>query len=124
MKTVLVVDDERRVRNQFVLALADLPCKVLSAGSGEEGLDVAKGRGVDLVFLDLEMPGLDGIQTLEQLQKQPGQADVYLLSAFTSECLSKLRHAVEKGLSFEVLRKPIKRDEIRSVGDDLLRAPS
>ncbi len=71
---VLVVDDEAGMRQYLRRALEVEYCAVETAASGPAAIErVRQGTAPDLVFLDVEMPGLDGLQTLsELLQFRPG----------------------------------------------------
>lgn len=115
MKRVLVIDDDDAVRSAFRLALDDIDAEVVTAHGGEHGLSTAAQSEIDLVFLDLKMPGLDGVDTLERLRKQGCTAPIFVVTGFAEEFLSRLRRAAERGLDFEVMRKPLERGDIRSV---------
>ncbi|WP_411847245.1 response regulator transcription factor [Roseibacillus persicicus] len=79
--TILVVEDDRAVRQGIVDALTFSGYQVLSAGDGEEGLKLALQANYQLMLLDLVMPKKDGFEVLTELQRQrPGQA-VIILSA-------------------------------------------
>lgn len=64
-RTILVVDDERSILRSLQGILSDEWFDVLSAESGVEALERIKESTPDLVLLDIWMPGLDGIETLE-----------------------------------------------------------
>ena len=64
--TVLVIDDESAVRKSFALALDEI-CHVDVAESGEIGVDKFQKAHYELVFLDLKMPGMNGVETLKKL---------------------------------------------------------
>ena len=90
---VLVIDDDRDVRDAFELALADDGYEVQLADSGQIGLQLAAARRPDLVFLDLKMPGLDGVETLRRLQATDATIPVYVATAFAQEYMEGLRRA-------------------------------
>ena len=82
-KTVLVVDDEEALRTLAAKLIATRGYKVITASNGIEALAIlARGGTVDLLVLDVVMPGLDGLQTLEEVRKR-GHTDlqVVLLTA-------------------------------------------
>jgi two-component system alkaline phosphatase synthesis response regulator PhoP len=82
-KTVLVVDDEEALRTLAAKLIATRGYKVVTASNGTEALAIlARGGTVDLLVLDVVMPGLDGLQTLEEVRKR-GHTDlqVVLLTA-------------------------------------------
>ena len=64
---VLVVDDEEHQRLLYREELEDAGYKVLVAGSGPEAVEIATHQHVDLVLLDIAMPGMDGIETMSRL---------------------------------------------------------
>lgn len=81
MSTVLVVDDEERVRTFLRRALSSQGHTVLSAESGRQALDVLAGpEPVDLVLLDLVMPELNGLQCLAAMEELPSHPPVIVLS--------------------------------------------
>lgn len=109
---ILVIDDEEAIRKSFVLALEDSDYQVDTAESGERGIEMEKNEGYDLIFLDLRMPGLNGIETLRGLRKVTPDLKVYIVTAFHQEFLSDLQELRSEGISFELLRKPIGMEEI------------
>ena len=115
MKRVLVIDDDDAVRSAFRLALDDVQADVVMARSGEEGVAMAERETMDLVFLDLKMPGLDGVDTLQLLRARGCAAPIFVVTGFAEEFMVRLRAAADLGLDFEVMRKPLERNDIRSV---------
>lgn len=79
---VLVVDDEPDVRQVFELALSRNGFEVTAAESGPEALQAAADRGFDLAFVDIAMPGMDGVETLKQLREMSPQTQVVMITAF------------------------------------------
>ena len=67
MQTILIVDDESQIRSSLQGVLEDEGYKTLLAGSGEECLDMLRHKSVDVVLLDIWLPGIDGLETLEKL---------------------------------------------------------
>lgn len=80
MGTVLVVDDEERVRTFLGRALAAQGHVVLSADSGQEALDVLALEQVDLMLLDIVMPDMNGMQCLTAMAEGPQHPPVIVLS--------------------------------------------
>src|ERR671929_1185770 len=88
---ILLVDDEPRMLLYIRTLLEVDEYKVETASTGEEALErVEKGMQPDLVLLDLLMPGIDGIQTLEQLRKLRPGVKVVMLS-----CVSDTKKVVQ-----------------------------
>jgi CheY-like chemotaxis protein len=74
--TVLVVDDDEFQHKMVATILAGQPCHVLFATSGIEALEVI-GKGVpDLILMDVQMPGMDGVEVMRRLKAVPRFASV------------------------------------------------
>lgn len=84
---VLLADDEPLVRAGLVSILATDPALsvVAEAGDGHEALDAARRHALDLVLLDIRMPRLDGLRTLEQLRRELPDLPVAMLTTFADE---------------------------------------
>lgn len=78
--TVLVVDDELSIRESFSLILDDY-FHVETAASGETAVQKASSQMIDLVFLDIRMPGMDGMETLPKLKKIMPNTPVVMVTA-------------------------------------------
>ena len=123
-KRILVIDDEEAVRKSFLLALEDNGYEVDTAASGEEGVRAVKKSKPDLIFLDLKMPGMNGVDTLKEIRKVEQNVPVYIVTAFLKEFLDLLNAAVKQGVKFEVLNKPIESQQIRAIVKSALDRPS
>ena len=119
-KRILVIDDDAGVRKAFALALEDTQYMVDAAESGEKGIDMEQNNKYDLIFLDLKMPGLNGVETLRELRKITKDTPVYIVTAFYKEFFEGLKSAEEDGIDFQVLKKPIGSDEIVLVSKSVL----
>ena len=111
-KRILVIDDEDAIRKSFELALEDSGYQVDTASSGMEGIEMLKSQNYDLVFLDLKMPGMNGVETLREIRKLNKDIPVYIVTAFYGEFFEELKHMAEQGVEFEVLNKPVDGDMI------------
>lgn len=69
MRTILVVDDDQRLRDLVAEYLGSRGLAVVTAGDGDDGLARVKAGGVDLVVLDIMMPKRDGLETCRELRK-------------------------------------------------------
>lgn len=110
-KYVLVIDDDDAVRNVVATVLHHHGCRVLAAAGGPEGLDVyaRHHRELDLVLLDLTMPGMDGGKVFARLRATPSHVPVVIMSGFREEELAS-RFTDEAPPTF--LAKPFKADEL------------
>ena len=112
---ILLVDDEPGMLRYIKTLLEVDDYKVETATTGEEALDrVDKGLQPDLVLLDVLMPGIDGLQTLEQLRQKQAGVKVVMLS-----CVSDTRKVVQamKLGAQDYLTKPFQKAELDAVID-------
>jgi two-component system response regulator MtrA len=79
---LLLVEDDERIRLALALALADEGCEVLEAASGEEALELLATAAVDVVLLDLMLPGIDGLEVCRTLRAR-GDQPIIIVSART-----------------------------------------
>ena len=119
-KRILVIDDDESIRKSFILALEDTDYQVDIAESGEKGIEMEHKDKYDLIFLDLKMPGLNGVETLRELRKMDMDVPVYIVTAFHKEFFEGLKSAGEDGIDFEVVKKPIGGDDIVLVAKSAL----
>lgn len=123
-QTILVIDDEESIRDAFVLALEDSSYLVYTAESGQQGIEIAQRIKPQLIFLDLKMPGMDGVETLRQLRKILDDVRVHILTAFHQEYLRPLQELADQGFDFELTRKPIDSVQIVKIVTAMMRPPS
>ncbi len=115
-KHILVIDDEAGVRDAFDLALSSLGYLVETVPDGLAGIAAASSRRPDLIFLDLKMPGIDGVETLRRLfvlHEVP--SPVYIVTAFACEFLAQLKQARDEKLMFQLAAKPLNAEQIRDI---------
>jgi len=82
MHTILVVDDEPNYQIVLAEILRDEGFEVFTANSGIEGLPIVQSSDLDLIISDMKMPGMDGIQFLENIKKINRQLPVILITAY------------------------------------------
>lgn len=113
-KHILVIDDEASVRDAFELALSPAGYQVECAADGLSGLEAASRYRPDLIFVDLKMPGLDGVETLRRLQSRyPSPPPACIITSFADEYAEPLQRARAEKLNFQLVRKPLSTDQIR-----------
>ena len=105
---ILIADDEEGVRESLNLVLS-AEYDLTFAEDGEEALARLGKERFDLVFLDIKMPKLDGLEVLKQLKQTGLKASVLMLTAYQSVELAK--EAVKLG-ALDYLPKPFERDQI------------
>ncbi len=78
--TVLVVEDERAIRGMLEVALGRRGMRAILTGSGEEAVAVFGAGGIDLVLLDVRMPGLDGVETARAIRAIDPAAQCFFMT--------------------------------------------
>jgi CheY-like chemotaxis protein len=117
---VFTVDDDESVRDAFTLALVDEPYEISGFSNGKDAVAEAEKNRPDLVFLDLNMPGMDGVEVMHALLGIDPSIRVYIVTAFAEEYMARLREARKSGLSFQIASKPITDDQIRLIAASTL----
>ena len=107
--SILVIDDEEIMREILDALLTREGYQVRLASSGEEGVELAKSVPFDAAIVDVMMPGLDGIATLEELKKIDDDLPVLMITAFAS--VETAITAMKRG-AFDYITKPFKNDEV------------
>lgn len=122
-KRILVIDDDAGIRKSFTLALEDTGYEVVTVASGYDGLELHKEKRFNLIYLDLKMPVLDGVETLIRLREIDSVVPIYIVTAYHQEYFERLQKAVENNISFELLQKPIDISQICTVTRGILDGP-
>ena len=107
---VLVVDDEQGARDALQVILED-DYEVSTAASGHEAIAYCKSSHYDLVFLDVAMPEIDGIETLKKLRTLDEPMDVVMISA--SDKAEQAVQSIKLG-AYDYITKPFEPDDILS----------
>jgi len=79
-KKVLVVDDEYMIRDLFEKAFKDAGYKILLADSAESAIDILKKESIMVMFLDLNLPGMSGIDLCKKIRKDNPLGIIYALT--------------------------------------------
>jgi CheY-like chemotaxis protein len=110
--SILITDDDFAYRETLRGVFESRGIKTLLAGDGEEALKIVENKPVHLVLLDMHMPRLSGLETLQRLKEMRALLPCILLSAQLDEMIieqARLAHA------FSVLSKTVTLSQIRSV---------
>jgi len=108
-KTILVVDDEKDIRISLTGILEDEGYQVLTADNGIDALECARLELPDLVLLDIWMPGMDGLETLERLKTLFPQVTVIMISGHGT--IETAVRATKLG-AFDFIEKPLSLDKV------------
>ncbi|GAI36691.1 unnamed protein product, partial [marine sediment metagenome] len=119
-KHILVIDDDAGIKESLSLVLGDAGYQVDTVESGEQGIERVRNNNYDLIFLDIKMGGMDGIETLQEIRKMGKKIPVYIITAFQREYFRQLEDAKQNGMDFEVIEKPFDRKRLLSLVKDIL----
>lgn len=122
MKTVLITDDEPHMRQLLKFCLARTGARLLLAGGGEEALAMARSQPVDLLVVDVSMPGMDGFATVRALRTMDGCADLPVIMLTARGLADVKAQADEIGVA-AFFNKPFSPAELTAEATRLLAAP-
>ena len=106
---VLVVDDERQIRNLLKEFLTGEAYEVILASNGEEAIDLTEKEHPDVILLDLKMPGIGGIEVCQRLKEDPKTQFIPII-VVTGYVDNKI-HAIEAGAD-DFIHKPLNLSEL------------
>ncbi len=84
-KKILVVDDEEAIRELFKTALTHKGYTVICAESGEEALEILKKDRIQVMFLDISLSGMNGVELCKKIIKKTPEVIAYAVTGYTSE---------------------------------------
>jgi len=112
-KTVLIIDDEKSIRDVLVTFFEESGYNVLTASDGREGITAFEENPTDLVITDIVMPRAEGIGTIRQIRKM---SKIVKIIAMTGYIDTYLKEAVILGAD-DSINKPFNPDELMAVID-------
>jgi two-component system nitrogen regulation response regulator NtrX len=118
MPSILVVDDEPGVRSSISGVLRDEGFDVDTAETGEECLEKANGAAYDVIVLDIWLPGLDGLTTLQRLRERQIDSQVVIISGHGN--IESAVRAIKMG-AFDFIEKPLSLEKTVLVVRNALR---
>ena len=122
MPGVLIVDDDPFIRKLITTTLEDVAnFELMEAGDGREALDLARDSGPELVFLDIDMPVLDGTEACRLLRAEPAGANATIVMLTAATRQEAERETREAGADL-FLTKPFSPLELLRLVDDLGKA--
>ncbi len=110
--TILVVDDERDIRDGSERILSKMGCNVLKADRGDTGLKLLVDNPVALVLLDMKMPGMDGMEVLQLIRRDYPDIIVVVITGFAT--VETAIEAMKEG-AYDFIPKPFEPDQLRIV---------
>ena len=109
---ILIIDDEEGVRDGLKTLLQVEGVAVETAATAEEGVRRLQQKPFDLVFLDLNLPGADGLSMMSKLRRGTPPADIVVLTGYGT--VANTVEAMRKGAT-DVIEKPFSQDRILAV---------
>ncbi len=95
-KTILIVDDSSIIRNYLQKAIGN-KYSIISVGGGQEAIDSIPNNKIDLILLDLMMPGIDGFGVLDYLNSNDNSTPVVIISGDTT------KETIDKAFTYNVV---------------------
>ncbi len=117
-KTILIADDEHNIRLTLSRVVEDLGYHVLFAATGDEVMQTLASRPADIVFMDLKMPGISGMELLRRVRDAAPSSVVVVISAYGTVSIAV--EAIKLG-AIDFVEKPFSPAEIRSIIDQIER---
>lgn len=118
MKRVLIIDDTKNIRTLLTTCLELRDYEVLTAENGRVALDILKEKKeeIDLIFLDIRMPGMSGTEVLKSLRSYGVSCPVIIMTAFAT-----VKNAVDctKLGAVAYLQKPFSPDRVNTILDEI-----
>jgi len=106
---VLVIDDEQGIRDLFIQALEEDDYEVLTVDNGEQGLDIIKSEKPSVIFLDLKLPGIDGLEVLKRISDLEIKPIVIMITGHGT--IAKAAKTMDLG-AYDYIVKPFQIDDI------------
>ncbi|WP_445383195.1 response regulator transcription factor [Robiginitalea sp. IMCC43444] len=122
-KKLLIVDDEAHIRMLIEQTLEDLEdegVELLFAENGEEALSLIQKERPNLVFLDVMMPKMNGMQVCQKVKKELNLSDIYIVLLTAKGQEVDRQKGLEMGAD-KYMTKPFDPDEMLSVAESILR---
>jgi two-component system response regulator HydG len=117
LKTILIADDDIAIRRTLELHLTEEGYTVLTAANGHDAVEIAVGKEVDLMLLDLRLGGMDGFEVLSAVKERRPDLPVVMVTAYDD--MQTAIEAIRLG-AIDHLGKPVDLDHLDEVIDKIL----
>jgi len=112
-KTILIVDDEKSIRDVLVTFFVEQGYDVLTASDGREGIAMFESNPTDFVITDIVMPRVEGIETIRKIRKQSKTVKIIAMTGYVD---SYLKEAMILGAD-DSINKPFNTEDLMAVVD-------
>lgn len=113
MAKLVFCEDDPRIQKLIRVALRSTPHRLLIAGDGVEGLELIEREQPDVVFTDISMPGLDGLQLVDELKARPLLEHIPVVIVTASVQRYQMEEAYRHRIA-DYLRKPFRVNDLRA----------
>lgn len=114
MKQLLIIAKDPTLPTAVAAALRDVPCTLTCVDDAAAALVVLHSQPVDLIFLDLQGLGSDGLDLLQVLRGRSNPVPVFVAPTPCADEMATLRAAAGRGVYYETMRTPLAQAEIRA----------
>lgn len=115
---ILVVDDEFGDRETLKVVLEDKGYRVATARDGSEAILMVRERHYDIIFLDVRLPDMNGVETYEQVKQIDPRATVIMMTGYSEEEL--VERAINQG-AYTCIHKPYDMERVITLVEDIAR---
>ncbi len=109
LSKILIIDDDKSIRDTLSVFLSEFDFKILSAGSGEEGLDVLDKEHPELILCDLKLPKLNGLDLLKKMNEYDSHIPVIIMTGYGDS--NTTIKAIQLG-AYDYIEKPLDVDRL------------
>lgn len=121
---ILIVDDSEIIRAVIIktLKIANIPYnEIFQAGNGIEGLEVLSKEWIDLIFADINMPLMNGLEMIDKIRENELYKNIPIVVISTEGSKTRIEELISKGVK-AYLRKPFIPEQVKKVVDELMEA--
>lgn len=108
---ILIADDDRMLRALLVHKLKKIDCEVIEASDGKQALDLLSREQVDLVILDGMMPGMDGVEALQHIRRDPATKTIPVMMLTARRGQEDAMNALRLGAT-DYISKPFNPEDL------------
>ena len=113
-----IVDDDPGICKSMKNVLEEKGCSVTTCATGEEAISLARMRPQDIIFIDMKLPVLNGLEVYSEIKKINPKAVAVIMTAYRQEMDELVKQALKKG-AYACLYKPFDMDEAIKIIDEV-----
>ena len=116
---IMIVDDDKNLRRTLQVILEDQGLDVISAEDGFEAIKMASENQIDLILMDMRMPGMDGVEAFSEIRQILPDCTVVMITGHATE--DQIQYALSKGVK-TCLSKPLSIEQLLETVSEMLPA--